>query len=155
MQVVVDAVKRLNRWNEQRYKLIQLYHERQEIVLGFANDVKGWEPGSDEYEERLSEWTDLFEMKVGEIGKIETDQAIQRAERWRVPYPPAPRNGFVMDDQYWDWNGSLGIYILNLEGHKQIRHAVATEMDIKFRPWLSWGALIVSGVSLVVAVLKP
>jgi len=152
MQVVVDAVKRLNRWNEQRYKLIQLYHEREEILNGARKEVEGIEKDSAEYLERLKSWDPLFRVKHGEIGKIETAQAIRRAHRWRVPYPPTPDQ--QDDSEYWVWSPELSTHILTLEGHKLIRHAVATEMDIKFRPWLSWGAFAVSWLSLGVALLR-
>lgn len=111
---------------------------------------------SDEWNLVYGEYDNDRDLLQSEIDEIETANSIRRAKAWGVPIPPRPiwSEEPVYDDNYWDWSRVHGKYYLNAEGKALLRREAYAEMEMFYKPWLTWAALAISIISLVFSILK-
>lgn len=88
------------------------------------------------------------------ISQIETRRAIVRAGRWQVPLPSQPAD-VEQDNEFWHWSSKHGKFYLTDAGIAHLRREVFLERDLRTKPWLSWAAIAISLVSLIVVIFKP
>ncbi len=111
---------------------------------------------AEEWESANSDYFSECDLIQSQIDEIETARIIRRAKAWGVPIPPSPKwsEEPVYDDEYWDWSNIHGKYYLNAKGKALLRREAYTEMEMFYKPWLTWAALAISVISLVFSMLK-
>lgn len=87
------------------------------------------------------------------ISQIETHRAIIRAGRWQVPLPSKPTSTDE-DNEFWHWDSMHREFYLTDAGIAHLRREVFLERDLRTKPWLSWAAIAISLVSLIVVIFK-
>ena len=107
--------------------------------------------GTDSYEGLVSEMFSQLDALLHELKQIETRHRLRVARYWGVPIPPWPDSD--KKNQHWE-RSPYRAWVLSDEGHKHLRREIAVEVEIFAKPWLSWGAVVISVVSLVVAAFK-
>lgn len=148
-------IKRLLKWRDDRHTLARLKYELEDDDAKFQRAVKEHRlrRGSDEYEKLYWDHDNNRQLTEAEIDAIETKKAIDRAIAWDVPIPPVPRSEDE-DDQYWHWCRVHGRYYLTDEGRALLRREAYAEMEMRFKPWLTWLAIGMSATSLIISVVK-
>ncbi|RWI20334.1 hypothetical protein [Mesorhizobium sp.] len=146
--------KRLATWRDQRNAIAQLNYRIDDLSNDFRSEVaeRNLKRGSDEYEQAYVTFRNEYDLSTSEVEAIETLKMLSSARRWEVAVPQPPTDDHD-ESEYWSWNSSHGRHYLSQNGKRYIRHAVAEEMDILFRPYLSWAAIAISIVSLIVSAL--
>lgn len=147
---------RLKQWRDDRYRLIQLNYDRESANQAFDQDVaeRMLNPSSDEYGSRYAELAVQLDVIDWEIDRIETRRAVARAIYWQVPLPPRPFKRSD-EDEFWLSSSIDGKHYLTEHGKAHLRREIHREWEMWSKPWLSWGAVAISIVSLAVAALKP
>ncbi|GLK86027.1 hypothetical protein [Ancylobacter defluvii] len=141
--------KLIDQWRDDRTRREQLLDELDRLDALYEPDLKAaGRPGSDAYESLAAGLQAESEPYLEELFGIETRQRIRTARRWGVPIPPRPYGH--EGDHYWE-RSRYGEWVLTDEGHKHLRRETAVEVETFAKPWLSWIAIIISVVSLVVA----
>lgn len=149
--------QQLKRWRD-RGRLKRLRSRLKEDETSFQTKVKTEQlrRGSDEWEEAYRDYENQSELTEGEIEEIETRHYLTRAKAWHVPIPPLPVSEYrVYDDKYWDWHRVHGRYYLSADGKAYLRRECYAEMEMFFKPWVTWSALGISIISLAFSILKP
>ncbi|WP_172746536.1 hypothetical protein [Neorhizobium sp. T25_13] len=141
-------------WRDRRYRLIQLRLEREKAYEDFYTRTKGLNRRSEEYESLDGDHQNAVALLSAEIGRLETLDLLRRAYRWRAPVPGHPVLPET-ENEHWAWNRVIGGYHLTTKGMREVRHAVAAEVDLYYKPWLSWAAIAISFLALIVSVFKP
>lgn len=146
--------KRLATWRDQRNAIAQLNYRIDDLSNDFRSEVaeRNLKRGTDEYEQAYGSFRNEYDLSAAEVEAIETLKMLSSGRRWGVPVPRSPTDDHE-DNEYWAWNSIHGRHYLSQNGRRYIRHAVAEEMDILFRPYLSWAAIAISIVSLIVSAL--
>jgi hypothetical protein len=142
-------------WNEDRYKIIQLRHELDRIDAMYAQARKaaGFQPGSQDDNNLYWSFTNDRELTLAELDEIETKTLLRRAKKWNIPIPARP----IMpteENEYWNWCGPHYRHYLSAMGKTYLRREAFAEMEMYSKPWATWLALGVSGLSLLISVLK-
>ena len=83
------------------------------------------------------------------MNRLETNRRVRSAWRFGVPLPKKPKK--YEGSFEWDWCPSLNEHQLTQEGHKLLRREIAIERELRHKPWLSWGAILIAGLSLLVS----
>ncbi|MER9028192.1 hypothetical protein [Mesorhizobium sp. M0674] len=141
-------------WRDERNKLATLREDLDRTERSFEVEIRSaTEAGSSEI---LFEIKDrrYFEMRTFEmlIDQIETRRRLRLARRYGVPVPLRP--DVAVDSEYWDWELGLYEHTLSTKGHYLLRREIAAERELVFKPWLSWVAIILSFLSLIIAAAK-
>lgn len=141
---------------DRRHEIIQLNHEITSLWDEFEQHVAkdSLKGGSDAYESLYSEYRSYVEIPVSKRDQLTTQASVERAHFWGVPLPPQPDHR-QFDNEYWTYDRVLQRLNLTNVGHRYVRHEVALEREIKYRPVLSWAAIVISVGSLFISLLKP
>ncbi|ANM12458.1 MULTISPECIES: hypothetical protein [unclassified Rhizobium] len=153
MGLVAEILRR----RDDRYRLAQLRFDLEDAENEFRSKVQEQKlgRGTDAWDRAYFDYDTRREFVYAQIDEIETRNAIERARAWRVPIPQRPISEEpVYDDQYWSWSNPHGRYYLTDEGKLLLRREANIEMEMLFKPWLSWGALAISVISLTISALK-
>lgn len=140
---------------DRRHNLIQLNHEIEDHwkEFGMIVDRDNIDSNSQRYQQLYSEYRSYTEIPEGYRDAILTKVAVERALRWQAPLPPRDSGNF-QDNEYWYWDRVVKRYLLTAAGHRFIRHEIAEEREIAYRPILAWAAIGISFLSLIVSLLK-
>lgn len=149
----MGAIRRIRKWRDRRHELIQLRHQLEALDRDFIENSKDLSPQSEEFEALHQSYRAENDVLSAGVRSIQTMIAIERALRWRTELPPRPELP-DLDNEHWGWNTVVGGYHLTSAGMREIRHAVAFEVELFYKPWLSWIALAVSVFSLIVSLAK-
>jgi hypothetical protein len=145
------------RWRDDRHQLSQLRLDLEDAENEYRNKVQEQKlrRGTDAWDRAYFDYDTHTEFVYAQIDEIETRNAIRRAKAWRVPIPQRPISEEpVYDDQYWSWSNPHGRYYLTDKGKLLLRREANIEMEMFFKPWLSWAAVAISVISLTISVLK-
>lgn len=144
----MGARKRLIRWWNERQTLARLTREAQEASarLGKAHEeAKGMDWEQSQYH-TIEAW-DEYSFISDQLEDALHARLVVRAYKYRVPIPQRTKDSA-------DWEHSkTGKWRLTDEASHKLRRAVADEIELRQRPWLSWGPFVISGLGLVVAIL--
>lgn len=143
------------RYGDERQRLIQLKHQLTDLSEQMRRTTSGLKTRSEAFQSAISEYGYEADLILSEIAEIETGQALRRAEKWRVPIPKRPFSEYGQDTDFWEWSSAHGRYYLTDFGLREVRKMVHDEREMMSRPVLSWAALGISVISLIVAALKP
>ncbi|MCV3766558.1 hypothetical protein [Rhizobium sp. TRM95796] len=97
----------------------------------------------------------LFEIHLclDEKAEIETRKTLNMAARWKIPVPPKPHDQWGEDENgIWRWSSNFTDYYLTETGHFALRREVYNEIDMRFKPIVSWTTLVVAVLGLVIAI---
>ena len=139
----------LKRNSDDRQKLVQLQGELDDISKQFRTDTDHLKTNSDEYRAALGAYGNDLGLVIAQIRAIETEQMLRKTTRWRVPVPMRPYN--MEETEYWEWHQLHGRYYLTDIGLSRLQREVYHEWEMWSKPWLSWTAIAISVVSLIVA----
>lgn len=148
-------IAKLLKWRDDRHRIAELRFAIEDADKDFRSAVakRKLRRDSDAYQELYMSAENERELAEAEISDIETENAIRRARAWGVPIPPVPYQEDV-GDQYWYWCRVHGRFYLNDNGTALLRRESYAEMEMRFKPWLTWLALIMSGISLMYSLWK-
>lgn len=149
----MDLWSRVQRRTQEKAASSQLRHEMQQLTneLRQMEKAQNLKPGAAKYNESLLSLFNAYELVSAKLSAIEHHQAIRRAIRWQVPVPSHKMEGYADE---WTWHNAHHQYYLNSAGIARIRRECYLEMEMRFKPWLSWIAVCISVVSLLVAIFK-
>lgn len=151
----MDWIRQTLRNNERRQELIQLRYELTRLGTELSEKTSSLKTKSEEFQKLLSEYGFEADIVMSEIEKLETEQMIERAERWKIPVPNRPYGSYEgKDDDFWKRNDLHGVYYLTNEAKQMIRRQVFEEREMLTKPILSWLALFISIISLIISLLK-
>lgn len=148
----MSLIRKAIHWRDRRWKLAKLRFDIEDRNKEFEIEVasKGLRKGTDEY--NYADWRCWQDnlLSHSEIDQIETAVLIKRARRWEVPLPTFP------DDRdegnaHWYWSQPHGAFYLTTEGKMLLRREAYAEMEIRFKPWLSVAAIVISVISLIIS----
>lgn len=139
--------------NTERQAIVQLNYEIQRLSERYTADTANLKFRSNEWQEVFSRFVHEVDTIGASIAQIETEQMIRRAERWRVPIPMRPY-GSEESTEIWIWHAPHARHYLSNVALSKYRREVYQEWEMWSKPWLSWGAIIISVISLIVAVTK-
>lgn len=152
----MDWIKKIHKNNERRYKLIQLKHELNHLSKTFFEQSEGLKTKSDEFQSLFADFGANADFIISEIEQLETQQMLEKAEYWSIAIPQRPYGSSDgMDTHFWKKNYTHHTYYLTDEGKQIIRRQVFEEREMMTKPILSWAAIVIAIISLIVAVFKP
>ncbi|MAY61553.1 MAG: hypothetical protein CML29_05020 [Rhizobiales bacterium] len=149
----MSLIRNLRRYRDERHRLIQLGYEIEQNEREYREKSAGLKRNSEEYQKLLFDLHGERQLIDAQIAQIETEQVIRKANFWRVPIPRYPSNEDQRDEN-WDWHSVYGRHFLSVKAVRDIRREVYEEREMWTRPFLSWGAIVISLVSLAIAFLK-
>ncbi|MBP1852724.1 hypothetical protein [Rhizobium halophytocola] len=144
----------LKRSQRERQELIQLRRDIDDCDKELQRQLEGLKPRDDLYQSRLGAYIHNVGTLEAAVAQIETAQMRRRAERWRIPLPPRPREEAYATD-FWEWHDKHGKYYFSEKALSQIRRELYMEWEMWWKPWLSWLAIGISFLSLAIAIFKP
>lgn len=150
MGTFAGLLKRREEYN----RVVQLRYELRDLYNEFRNATEGLSPGAEDYREKQSAYDNERDLAGAEIDQIQTKHAFQRALYWGIPIPQLPKE-HKLENDFWEWNQVHGRFYLTTGAKASIRRQAYQEMEMMMKPWISWGAIAISVVSLIVAVFKP
>lgn len=152
----MGLLESLFEWRDDRNKVAQLNYELQDLEEAFEKGAEREYQDKREFGYRSAYYDFRHEADTiqAAIDQLETKRSIRRAIRWRVPVPSRPANDEA-DDGYWQWSVPHQCFYLSDTGKTHLRREIALEAELLFRPVLSWGAVCISLLALIVSVLKP
>ncbi|TXH81188.1 MAG: hypothetical protein E6Q77_08645 [Rhizobium sp.] len=154
----MGLISPLLKWRDDRDRLTKLRFDLEDAHDEFQKEITAakLKHGSEEWERAYAGYDFQCDTIRADIDEIETAALIRRAREWGVPIPPRPfwSEEPVYDDEYWDWSRIHGKYYLSAKGKALLRREAYAEMEMFYKPWLSWAALLISIVSLMFSVLK-
>ncbi|NKM96964.1 hypothetical protein [Rhizobium leguminosarum] len=137
-------------WLHEERKLRKWDRKAQEIRDAYAEDIRKArsERDGDKWNDLLS--TCEFEASVyeDEAAEIRSNRVVSRARRLSLPIPYKQE-----DSDHWWQSRTLGIWALTDVGLAELRRAIRLEEKERRDVWLAWGGMLVSILSLVVAIL--
>lgn len=142
-------LKDVCRWNEERYRLVQIGHEISDIWQDYADSMKqAHKPGvsRDVILQLEAEIDSETRGLSDEYDRILTVRMLRYATRYGVPIMPASDNS-----PHWEWSDYEGRFLLTTEGLAHFRREIAFERDLRQRPWVNWLGVAISVLSLLVA----
>ncbi|MFI0843522.1 hypothetical protein [Mesorhizobium sp. IMUNJ 23232] len=142
----------LLRYRNERDELIRLRHGLEYNNATFKEKTADLSKRSQEYRDAVNEGANEHYLMSAEIAEIETAQMLRKAARWRIHVPLRPTN--EDDTEMWEWNVIHGRHYLSEKAMMQIRRDAYQEFEMRSKPWLSWMAILISIISLVVSVLR-
>ncbi|WP_421360272.1 hypothetical protein [Agrobacterium rosae] len=148
-------IAEVRRYGEERQNLIQLRHSLDDLGRRMSDETAGLKTKSDAFQKAISTYGHEADLILSEIAEMETRQAIIRAQRWRVPIPQRPYGNRGQDTDFWEWSVAHGLYYLTDHGLREVRKMVHDEREMLSRPIITWAALAISVISLIVSALKP
>lgn len=152
----MDWIKQLLKNNERRQNLIQLKHQLNHLSNEFSARTEGLKIGSDEFQSLAASYGPDADEIISEIEQLETQRMLEKAERWSIAIPQRPYGYHnVADTNFWTKNHTHNAYYLTDEAKQIIRRQVFEEREMLTKPILSWAAIIIAVISLLVAVFKP
>lgn len=146
----------LRGWWQQRMdrqKIIQLRHEMNNLHARLNEKLEGLRPRDEEYQYHVADVFSDMDIVQADIAELETKHLQQRASYWRVPIPQRPYKR-QDDNDFWEWHDPHGRYYLSEMGMRYLRKEVHNEWEMWSKPWLSFFALGVSLLSLVISILR-
>lgn len=141
------------KYRDERLELVQLRYAIEDSFARFSEQTAGLRKRSDEYQKLLAEYSHFGDDTYAQISRIETAQAMRRARHWRVPVPQQPL-GEDQESETWEWHSAHGRYYLTDTAISRLRREAYQEWEMWSKPWLSWGAILISVTSLVISVLR-
>ncbi len=144
----------LMRYRDDRHELGQLWHQIDRLGEEFDRRTEGLCKQSEDYRQQIEVYYYELDTLLAGIAQLETRRMIHRAGRWRVPIPQKPRKKEQNDD-FWEWHRLHGQYYLSEDGASKLRKEIFQESEMFWKPWLSWGAIAISIVSLAVVIFRP
>lgn len=147
---------RIRVWRDRRHALIQLNYEIDGYWKEFSEVVtrQGIRENSEEFYNVYHEYKSYAEIPEGQRDLLLTTTALNRAVRWNAAVPPRATDP-ITGNEFWYWDRTVARQLLTREGHRLIRRAIAEEIEIAYRPVLSWAAIAISFLALVVSLFKP
>jgi hypothetical protein len=82
-----------------------------------------------------------------EIEAIRTDRLLRKARRLSVPTP-----GWSEDSADWETSKYTYAPILSPAAGLRLRREITLELEVRQKPWLNWGVLVIAGLSLLVSI---
>ena len=151
----VMVISKLLEWRDNRHRLAALRYDLEDSAQAFQRKIieKNLKRRSDEYEQLYWDHDTNRQLIESEIDQIETKNLIARAKSWGVPIPSRPSSESE-ENIYWYWCRVHGHFYLTDEGKALLRREAYAEMEMRFKPWVTWLALSISVVSLAVSLLK-
>lgn len=148
-------IRGIRLWRDSRHEIIQLNHEINGYWAEFHAYLEkdGIKEDTPAFESLWAEYRSYREIPEARLAQLQNMLSFRRAQYWEVPLPSRPGTD-AMDNEYWEWNRVHQRHYLSAVGHRFIRHEVALEREIRFRPVLSWAAIFISVCSLFVSLLK-
>lgn len=144
---------RLGRYRDERYSIVASENEIEHIRNSYKDPLAEAKLVSREAFARVFfDMNSELEIYEYEIDKIETSQQLRKARKWGVPVPRRPK--LPEDNYYWSYRSFIGDHVLTSEGQMYLRREIAFELELFFRPVLSWAAIIISVISLSLAVFS-
>ncbi|MGO7077939.1 hypothetical protein ACCT03_29580 [Rhizobium johnstonii] len=143
----------LKHYRDARDALIQLRHAANRLEEELSEATVGLQAHEEEFQYRLAEYFNNMETVSAEAAEIETDRIRRRAEYWQVPMPMRPYKSGE-SNEFWEWHDPHHRYYISDKGHSQLRRDIHQEWEMWWKPWLSWGAVAISVLSLVISILK-
>ena len=137
-------------WLEEEAELRRLRRDLQFTLDRYAEDRRIAEARkADANELAAIEHGEYFEGSTisDQIDFIQTKRLTRKAQRYGIPVPRP------IEGEDWTLSHRVGTWSLTEAGTMKLRREIASEVDIRQKPWLNWLSLVVSGVSLVVAVI--
>ncbi|XUY27948.1 hypothetical protein RMR21_006245 [Agrobacterium sp. rho-8.1] len=113
-----------------------------------------FKPGSVEAQKMYWDHYSDRDLLQADLDEIESRKAIERARHWGVPIPQRIYKEMETNDD-WDWSSVHYRHYLSEKAKMILRRECAAEIDIYYKPWATWIAVIISFVALLVAVFKP
>jgi|GEM_PF-4716442 len=137
-------------WFQEFFELRRLDKELNRTNELYAKALKEAKDGGTDWQDMASlnheaSWEAGF--VYSQIDAIKTARQLRRATRYSVPVPPRSEG----DD--WSWDTTLGKWLLTDVGAQKLRREIAIEVENRQKPWLNWMSLVISGISLAVAVI--
>lgn len=137
-------------WLKQRLRLSSLVRQernlyakgQREIDAAIKRGIKGDDLRGVEY----FALHDAEEIN-DEISHLESMRLVKKARSWGVPVPAQ------IDGDDWRQSSTLGTWSLTEACSMKLRREIAIEVEIAQKPWLNWSALVVSLISLAVAIV--
>lgn len=107
--------------------------------------------------------TDLDRLKVVASIKVDTKPYVDRIEHIRSArlletanrlLITIPENDAMGDAKNWFWSPEIERFILTRSYQQQLRREIALERELAYKPWLSWMAIGISILGLLVAIFR-
>jgi len=150
----MDFIHRLFQRRDDRDVIRELFYKREDLLADFHREVQGLAERGDEYQMIYSGFRNEMDLLNDEIDSVETRRAISEAVRWRVPVPARPA-GYEDSNEFWQYSSITGRSYLTEAGLTHLRREVYKEWEMWSKPWLSWGAIAISVISLGFSLFKP
>jgi len=83
-----------------------------------------------------------------EAEEIRSNRLVRRAQRLSLPIPPKHE-----DSDHWWESQYYGTWALTTYGTTELRKAIRQEKKERREVWMAWGGMLVSILSLVVAII--
>jgi len=147
---LIDAV---THYRDERDKILNHQRQLDELSDEFHQKAQAIKWGSDEFEKLGADYMHEVSTVLAGIAEIETARIVRKAHHWRVPVPTTPF-GTEDDNDFWQWHKPHGRHYLSEQGMSALRREIYNEWEMWSKPWLSWGAITISVVSLAVALFK-
>lgn len=146
----MSLIKNVFSWRDRRWQIAKLRFAIEDRRKKFETEVreKKLRKGTEEYE--YADWSCWQDNLIDEsdIDQIETAVLIERARKWEVPLPTFPEDRDE-GNAHWYWSSPHRAYYLTTEGKMLLRREAYAEMEIRFKPWLSVAAIVISVISLI------
>lgn len=148
-------LRRIFDWRDARYTALQLKYQLDKLESDFQSGPATQFPDTSSSEFKLPyyEFKNEFDLVQSRIDEIETNQATDRAYRWAVPLPRKPESKYE-ENEFWYYSPQLEKFFLTDVGKTYLRREIYTEIEIRFKPFYSTGALLISIASLLIALVK-
>jgi len=149
------ALDLLKDWWQQRMdrqRIIQLRHDIDHLHDCLSKKTEGLRPRDQEYQHHVAEFFADLDCIRADIAELETKHMKQRATYWRVPIPQRPYKR-EEESEYWEWHDPHGAFYLSENGMKRLRREVHHDWEMWSKPWLSFMAVGISLLSLLISVL--
>ncbi|NTH50923.1 hypothetical protein G6L09_08045 [Agrobacterium rhizogenes] len=154
----MGLISPLLKWRDDRHRLAKLRFDLEDVEDKFRRklEVESLKRGSEKWEKAYADYANDKDQIYAEIDQLETKNLLKRAKVWNVAIPPRPipLPEPDRDDNYWDWCDVHGCYYLSDEGKELLRHKAYSEMEMFYKPWLSWMAVGISVLSLIISVFR-
>lgn len=144
----------IGQWNERRYKMIQARHDLVKLRIDHEQELheKSLKLGSADYNRLVDEYYHDHQLASADLDELESDHLLRRARRWGVPIRTRPEHG--EDNEEWDWSAMHRRHYLSAQGKSRIRRECFNEMEMFYKPWTTWLAVVISIISLVISIFR-
>ncbi len=137
-------------WIREELKLRKWDRKAQEIRASYAEEIRKLDAAKDWNGRNGIISLSAFEASEyeDEAATIRSNRIVRRALRLSLPVPPK-----VEDSGQWWQSQTYGTWALTNVGTYELRRAIRIEEKERREVWLAWGGMLVSVLSLVVAII--